>query len=196
MRKFNTKSEVYFFWSRFRLFTHSTHTLRERGRCVSHTHTHSAPRYGVEHDYACVYVNFFFLYALATNKARTIDFAFWTFSISICVYRLSFVFLFLFVISFMDTEKCCLLLLNAAHSKKKKSYKYVRQACTFMHACACLCTYIVRAHRFSTWIALLQQKVIYESEFNKHVRMIYAQSHVYLYVCMCVRMHVCDAVYK
>lgn len=97
----------------------------------------------MEHDYACVYVNFFFLYALATNKARTIDFAFWTFSfsISICVYRLSFVFLFLFVISFMDTEKCSLLLLNAAHSKKKRvTNMYGRLARSCMHVPVCVHT--------------------------------------------------------
>lgn len=60
-------------------------------------------------------------------------------------------------------------------------------ACTYMHVPVCLCA---RSHRFSTWIALLQQKVIYESEFNKHVRMIYAQTHtrtqVFTCVCVCV----------
>lgn len=54
-----------------------------------------------------------------------------------------------------------------------------------MHVPVCLCA---RSHRFSTWIALLQQKVIYESEFNKHVRMIYAHTHTHtiIYVCVCV----------
>lgn len=58
-------------------------------------------------------------------------------------------------------------------------------ACTYMHVPVCLCA---RSHRFSTWIALLQQKVIYESEFNKHVRMIYAHTHTHtiIYVCVCV----------
>lgn len=116
------------------------------------------------------------------------------FRFAFIVYRLCFCFCLLFLLWTRKSVVYCCSMQHTA--KKKKSYKYVRQACTFMHACACLCTYIVRAHRFSTWIALLQQKVIYESEFNKHVRMIYAQSHVYLYVCMCVRMHVCDAVYK
>lgn len=51
-------------------------------------------------------------------------------------------------------------------------------ACTYMHVLVC-----VRAHRFSTWIALFQQKVIYESEFNKHVRMIYAHTHTHTNVC-------------
>lgn len=54
-------------------------------------------------------------------------------------------------------------------------------ACTYMPALVC-----VRAHRFSTWIALLQQKVIYESEFNKHVRMIYVHTHTHTNVCKCV----------
>lgn len=57
-------------------------------------------------------------------------------------------------------------------------------ACTYMPALVC-----VRTHRFSTWIALLQQKVIYESEFNKHVRMIYVHTHtrtqMYVNVCVC-----------
>lgn len=57
-----------------------------------------------------------------------------------------------------------------------------------MHVPVCLCT---RSHRFSTWIALLQQKVIYESEFNKHVRMIYAQTHTHTQVFTCVCVCVC-----
>lgn len=54
-------------------------------------------------------------------------------------------------------------------------------ACTYMRVLVC-----VLAHRFSTWIALLQQKVIYESEFNKHVRMIYVHTHTHTNVCKCV----------
>lgn len=97
MRKFNTiaanQSEVCRADPDF-VYLHTAHTD------VCHTHTQTA-RYGVEHDYACVYVN---LYALATNKARTIDFAFWTFSF-LFVFVL---FLFFFI---MDTEKCELKLL-------------------------------------------------------------------------------------
>lgn len=59
-------------------------------------------------------------------------------------------------------------------------------ACTYMRALVC-----VRAHRFSTWIELLQQKVIYESEFNKHVRMIYVHTHTHTNVCKCVCVCVC-----
>lgn len=79
-------------------------------------------------------------------------------------------------------------LIHFRHSKKIKSYKHetcLGYACTYMHVPVCLCA---RSHRFSTWIALLQQKVIYESEFNKHVRMIYAHTHTHtiIYVCVCV----------
>lgn len=123
-------------------FIYTQHTQM----CVTHTHTHTNTQPGTAWNmimHAYMYVN---LYALATNKARTIDFAFWTFSfLFVFVSWFFFRFFFLYYghgkVRVEIVVYCCLI--HFRHSKKIKIKSYKHETlfglCMHVHASACLC---------------------------------------------------------